>query len=70
MDKIKLDREELYKLLWEEPITKVVKRFGLSEVGLADPLTESPPSSLTNSWVISAYACSWLFWCHLSSLAS
>ena len=35
MDEIKLSREELYKLVWEEPITTVAKRLGLSDVGLA-----------------------------------
>lgn len=32
---ITLTREELCKLVWEEPITTVAKQFGLSDVGLA-----------------------------------
>jgi hypothetical protein len=28
-------REELYKLVWSEPITVLAKEFGMSDVGLA-----------------------------------
>jgi hypothetical protein len=31
----KISREELYRLVWTEPMTKVAPRFGLSDVGLA-----------------------------------
>ena len=30
-----LSREELYELVWSEPIQILAKRFGLSDVGLA-----------------------------------
>src|SRR5688500_9286732 len=30
-----LTRNELYELIWTEPMTKVAPRFGLSDVGLA-----------------------------------
>ena len=35
MKTIRLSREELYRQVWEEPITKLAKRYGLSDVGLA-----------------------------------
>ena len=31
----RVSREELYRLVWTEPMTKVAPRFGLSDVGLA-----------------------------------
>jgi hypothetical protein len=31
---VTINREELYKLVWEEPITRVAKRFGISDVML------------------------------------
>lgn len=30
-----LTRTELYELVWSEPMTKLAKRFGISDVGLA-----------------------------------
>ena len=30
-----LTRNELYEMIWTEPMTKVAPRFGLSDVGLA-----------------------------------
>ena len=32
---ITLKREELYQLVWAEPITTLAKQYGLSDVGLA-----------------------------------
>jgi hypothetical protein len=32
---MRVSREELYRLVWTEPMTKVAPRFGLSDVGLA-----------------------------------
>jgi hypothetical protein len=32
---MKVSREELYRLVWAEPMTKLAPRFGLSDVGLA-----------------------------------
>ena len=34
-ERIKLKREELYGLVWSEPMSKLSERFGLSDVGLA-----------------------------------
>jgi hypothetical protein len=34
-DEIPLTRDELYELIWTEPMTKVSTRLGLSDVGLA-----------------------------------
>ena len=31
----RLNREELYKLVWAEPMRDVAKRFGISDVALA-----------------------------------
>ena len=30
-----LNREDLYALVWSEPMVKVARRFGISDVGLA-----------------------------------
>jgi len=35
MAKITITREELYNFVWDQPLTKLAKRFGLSDVGLA-----------------------------------
>ena len=35
METIQLSRDELYEQVWNEPITKLAKRYGLSDVGLA-----------------------------------
>jgi len=35
MQTVKINREALYQMVWEESITKVAKRYGLSGVGLA-----------------------------------
>lgn len=30
-----ITREDLYRLVWEKPMNKLAKEFGLSDVGLA-----------------------------------
>lgn len=34
-ESIQISRQELYDLVWSEPMTKLAKRYGLSDVGLA-----------------------------------
>ena len=34
-DAVTLTREELYELVWSEPMWTLAQRFGLSDVGLA-----------------------------------
>lgn len=34
MEKQSLTRTELYKMVWSEPISKIAKRYNISDVGL------------------------------------
>lgn len=34
MDKVKLTREELYDLVWAEPLLSLSKKYAISDVGL------------------------------------
>lgn len=56
-EKIRLTRKELYEQVWSEPMTKLSKRYGLSDVGLRKRCKKLRiPLPLRGHWQKSKYA--------------